>query len=94
MFDFLAKIFDFIPKTIQAFASFVPTQDNHRFNLICDIIGLMCAAVYSAFIIYGLTMAKLEGYAFITELFDRIDVAWISLAVFSGLCWLTTLFKK
>ncbi|MFQ1691248.1 hypothetical protein ACK38U_01890 [Aeromonas veronii] len=94
MFDFLAKIFDFIPKTVQSFAAFVPTQDNHRFNIVCDIIGVMCAACYSAFVIYGLTLAKLEGYPFIIELFDRLDMTWAALGVFAALCWLTTLFKK
>lgn len=93
MFDF-SKVFDFIPNTVQAFASFVPTKDNHRFNIICDIIGLMIAVCYSVLVLYGLQAAKLEGYQLTLALFERLDVAWITLFLFAAICWATTLFKK
>lgn len=93
MFD-MSKIFDFIPNTVQAFASFVPTQDNHRFNIIFDIIGLVAATSYSAIVLYGLMMAEIKGGKLILELLDRVDIAWISLSVLATVCWFTTLFKK
>ncbi|HAT2711728.1 TPA: hypothetical protein I8303_000404 [Aeromonas hydrophila] len=93
MFDF-SRIFDFIPKTVQAFASFVPTQDNHRFNIIFDIIGVIAATVYSSLVLYGLIVAEIKGGKLILELLNRVDFAWISLGALATVCWLTTLFKK
>ncbi|NEX82748.1 hypothetical protein [Aeromonas rivipollensis] len=93
MFD-MSKIFDFIPNTVQAFASFAPTQDNHRFNIIFDIMGLVAATSYSAIVLYGLMVAEIKGGKLILELLDRVDIAWISLCVLATVCWLTTLFKK
>ncbi|MGL5814927.1 MAG: hypothetical protein ACRCYW_16575 [Aeromonas sp.] len=89
-----SKLFSFIPDTIKAFSSFVPTNDNHRFNIICDILGVVAGICYSYIVLSGLSAAKLEGYQLTLEFLNRVDIAWILFIVFAVICWATTLFKK
>ncbi len=89
-----SQLFNFIPNTLKELASFLPTKDNHRFNLTFDIIALLFIVCY-AFILYAtLGVTNSDKMDLVLEIISRIDIAFLSGGVMAFLCWVTTLFKK
>lgn len=89
-----SQLFNLIPNTLKELASFLPTKDNHRFNLTFDVIALLFVVCYGFFLYATLSVAKSGTIDLVSEILNRIDIAFLSGVVMALICWVTTLFKK
>lgn len=90
--SFLSKIFDFIPNTVKACVSIMPKADNHRFNVVFDIMAIMAAVCYSSFIVLMAHITKAEKT--VESIIGSLTACWFLVLFFAVLCWVTTIFRN
>ncbi|WP_330146961.1 hypothetical protein [Shewanella oncorhynchi] len=83
-----------LPEMVKALVSWLPTKDNHKFNIMCDVLGGAILSAYGVFVYKGYEAHLSKDIKYVNEMSDRLGLPLIVFFVFFVLCWLTTFFKK
>lgn len=83
-----------LPETVKAMVSWLPTKDNHKFNIMCDVVGVTALSLYGFFLYKAYEQHLTKDIKHVQEMVSEIGIPLIVLCVFAIICWITTFFKK
>ncbi|OUR62038.1 hypothetical protein A9Q74_06205 [Colwellia sp. 39_35_sub15_T18] len=88
---FLEPLLNFFPNLVKSLTKAFPKSDNHKLNMIFDILGFVVLIVLAGMWFDKMPKVTFEQSSQIAELLAYPFVFWF---VFSLICYLTTLFKS
>jgi hypothetical protein len=83
-----------LPEMVKALVSWLPTKDNHKFNIMCDLLGFAILSSYGFFLYKAYEAHLSKDIAHVKEMVGELGLPLIVLCLFAIVCWLTTFFKK
>ncbi|MBO2678448.1 hypothetical protein I6M56_06165 [Shewanella algae] len=85
---------DVIPETAKALVSWLPTKDNHKFNIMADIVSALGVAAYGSAVYFAYEPKLASSETAAATVVGEIKIALAFWGLFFVICWLTTFFKK